>query len=204
MIQGQINLGDDAGNLIHDISKRDDVYNIVELGTWNGMGSTLCIIKALIESNKKKNFISIELYKNMYEIAMSNLKNYGFIEYVNLLNGRIIDYEDVFWFDHNQIDFSKDGHARLWYAQDMENLKNMENVIDQLPKSIDFLILDGGEYTTYPEWIKLKDRTRIVALDDSTILKCSRIRKEILESGQYDVIYDNLELRNGFSLFQKK
>jgi hypothetical protein len=204
MIQGQINLGDDAGNLIHDISKRDDVYNIVELGTWNGMGSTLCIIKALIESNKKKNFISIELYKNMYEIAMSNLKNYGFIEYVNLLNGRIIDYEDVFWFDHNQIDFSKDDHARLWYAQDMENLKNMENVIDQLPKSIDFLILDGGEYTTYPEWIKLKDRTRIVALDDSTILKCSRIRKEILESGQYDVIYDNLELRNGFSLFQKK
>lgn len=213
-MSGQINLGDVAGDLIFEVTKRDDVKNIVEIGTWNGMGSTNCVIRAIIESNENKNFISIEMYENMYNMALENLNSVQILnesgqfkrlsDYVTLLNGSIIDFEDVFWFDHSEIDFDTDEHAQQWYNQDLSLLKISKNVLSELPQQIDFLILDGGEYTTYPEWVKLKDRTRIVALDDSSILKCSKIRKEIIESGCYDTLYDDLKLRNGFSLFQKK
>jgi|688.fasta_scaffold25334_8 hypothetical protein len=213
-MSGQINLGDIAGDLIFEVSKRDDVKNIVEIGTWNGLGSTNCVIRAIIESNENKNFISIEMYEDMYNTALANLNSVNVLnksgqnkqlsDYVTLLNGSIIDFEDVFWFNHSEIDFNIDEHARLWYDKDLSLLKISKKVLSELPEQIDFLILDGGEYTTYPEWIKLKDRTRIVALDDSSILKCSKIRKEIIESGCYNTLYDNLNLRNGFSLFQKK
>lgn len=209
---GQINIGSISGDIITEICKRDDVTNIVEIGTWNGMGSTLCVIKGIKESKLSKNFISLELYEDMFREALKNIEDD--IRFVNILNGTIISIEDTKWFDHSIVDkIIGDGcdqmgisseHSRLWYQKDMDNIKNATNVFSSIPDNIDFLILDGGEYTTYPEWIKLKDRTKIVALDDSNIFKCARIRDEILLSGEYNTLYDNLSDRNGFSVFEKK
>ena len=198
---GQINLGSIEGNFIYDLTKREDVNTIVEIGTWNGLGSTMCVIKSIIDSNQNKNFISVELYPHMYSDAKSNIKDY--LDYVTLLNGKIIEFEEVYWFDHNILDIKNDAHANLYYNSDMEFLKNGVNVLDQIPEKIDLLILDGGEYTTYPEWIKLKDRTKIVVLDDTIVLKCSKIRKEILNSNEYNTLFDNPHMRNGFSIFEK-
>jgi len=198
---GQINLGSPAGDVIFKLSKREDVINIVEIGTWNGMGSTMCVINAIKDKPNKK-FTSIELYPDMYEVAKKNLGDN--LQFVRLLHGRIIEYEEVFWFDHSTIDFNTDGHARLYYKKDLEYLKVMNNVLDQLPEKIDFLILDGGEYTTFPEWEKLKSRTKIVALDDSNILKTSKIRSQLINDNEYEKIFDDLHYRNGFSVFERK
>jgi hypothetical protein len=208
---GQINIGSVSGDIITEMCKRDDVIDIVEIGTWNGMGSTLCVIKGIKESKISKNFVSLELYEDMFREALVNIGDD--INFVNLLNGTIVSFEDSKWFDHSIIDkIINDGydqmgissaHSRLWYQKDMDNLKTANNVLSSMPDNIDFLILDGGEYTTYPEWLKLKDRTKIVALDDSNIFKCARIRDEILSSGEYITLYDNLSDRNGFSVFEK-
>ena len=55
---GQINLNDEAGSYIFNICKREDVQTIVEIGTWNGRGSTLCIYEAI--KNTEKKLISLE------------------------------------------------------------------------------------------------------------------------------------------------
>jgi hypothetical protein len=199
---GQINLGTRWGDLIYKLTQREDVNTIVEIGTWNGEGSTMCVIKSLIDSKIKKDFISIELYPDMYEKAKLFLSPYK--TFVTLLNGRIINFEDAFWFDHSILNLNHDEHARLYYKKDLDYLKTMNDVFGQIPEKIDLLILDGGEYTTYPEWVKLKDRTKIVVLDDSNILKCKKIRQEILDSKNYDTIFDDLNIRNGFSVFEKK
>ncbi len=199
---GQINLGTIEGDLLFQLSKREDVNSIVEIGTWTGLGSTMCLIQGIINSGKKKEFISLELYPEMHWLSIENLFKY--LEYVKIINGKIIEYDDVFWFDHNKLIKSNDLHAKLFYKKDMDYVKKIKNVLDSIPKHIDLLVLDGGEYTTYPEWQKLKDRVKIVVLDDTNILKCSRIRNEIISSNQYDIIYDNLYNRNGFSVFEKK
>lgn len=198
---GQITLGTPLGNIIYELTKREDVQNIVEIGTWNGKGSTLCVIQALVDIGNRKNFCSVELYPKMYYEAQSFLKEYS--NYVKLLHGKIIEYDEVFWFDHSSLDFSRGSHAALYYREDLLYLKHSRNVLNELPETIDLLILDGGEYTTYPEWIKLKDRTKIVVLDDSAILKCQRIRQEILDSNQYITLHDDLEDRNGYAVFQR-
>jgi hypothetical protein len=198
---GQINLGTIEGNCIYELTKRNDVNTIVEIGTWNGLGSTICVLQGIIDSERFKNFVSVELYPNMYGESKFHLRDY--LDYVKLLNGRIIEYEDVFWFDHSIIDKTTDAHANLYYESDLELLKNSENVLEHIPSEIDLLILDGGEYTTYPEWLTLKDRTKIVVLDDTRVLKCSKIREEIINSGNYKTLIDELHHRNGFSCFER-
>jgi len=200
---GQIRLNELEGDLIYKTVVNYKPVSIVEIGTWNGLGSTKCVIQAIKDSNlTTTKFVSLELYPEMYNEAICNLTDEA--KYVELLNGRIIDYDETFWFDHSTIDFSKDLHAKLFFEKDLEYLKTQKNVLSSLPEYIDLLILDGGEYSSYPEWIKLKNRTNIVILDDTAILKCSRIREEILFENKHEILYDNLNARNGFSIFKRK
>lgn len=197
---GQINRDTTLGELIFNLTKRQDVKNIVEVGTWNGMGSTKCILDGL---TNEKYLWSVELYPNMFEIAQTNLKEY-ITPNVTLLNGSIINYDEVFWFDHSEIDLSGDRHAKLWYEKDLKLLKESINVLDKLPSKIDLLILDGGEYTTYPEFIKLRDRSKVIVLDDTKILKSKRIRLELMNNNDFVMIDDNQNERNGYSIFERK
>lgn len=205
---GQINLGSPAGDMIYQLCRRADVNTILEFGTWNGLGSTQCVIKALKDSKSAKHFTSIELYEDCYQLAKLNLKDD--LQYVNLLNGTIVTHDDMNWFDHSatlnsihtgDMNDVQTAHATLWYAKDLSRLLTAKMLISQIPSKIDLLILDGGEYTTYPEWFKLKDRTKIFVLDDTKFLKCRRIREEMLLSSDYTVLHDDLTDRNGFSVF---
>jgi hypothetical protein len=65
------------------------------------------------------------------------------------------------------------------------------------------LFLDGGEFSTYLEWEKLKEFTKIVVMDDITQLKTKKIHEELLIDPQHDMVYFSRE-GNGFSAFIKK
>jgi hypothetical protein len=199
MSQGQILRGTHFGDLIYEIVNKKNVTNIVEIGTWYGLGSTKCVIDGIINSEDKKNFITIEMYDEMCEVAKNNLKEYS--NYFELLKGTILNPEDINWFNFEDLDQSI--YQRAWYDSDLNLLKISENVLDKIFDKIDFLILDGGEFTTYPEWQILKDRTSIVALDDTNVLKCKKIREELLNNPNYKIITDVNSDRNGYSIFEK-
>ena len=206
-MEGQINLKTPLGQFIYNFVYRNEVIqNIVDIGTWNGMGTTLCILKAL-EDRKAfdTNLYSLELYENMYKIALANLKEY-ITKFKNfkLLHGKIVNLEDIFeWFDHSSINFVRDQHAAIWYNKDLYSIYKAPNVLNMLPSQIDLLILDGGEYSTYPEWLKLKDRTRFFILDDTKLLKCKKIREEVISNPEYTVLFDIQHDRNGYLIGYK-
>lgn len=207
-MEGQINLGSPLGDLIFKLAGRKDVKTIVEIGTWNGLGGTRCVLEAI--KGQGKDFTSIELYPEVYAQAVLNLKSYG--NQVKLVKGSIVSTGDLAWIDFAAIRQAINTgqgpeeihieHARQWFNQDMELIRKATNVIGMLPKSIDLLILDGGEYTTYSEWVKLKDRTRIFVLDDTKLFKCKRIREEMLSNGKYEVLVDEQNYRNGYTVFE--
>ena len=92
-----------------------------------------------------------------------------------------------------------------WFNEDISNLIATPNVINFIPEEIDFLLLDGGEFSTYPEWLKLKDRSKIIALDDTNTTKCKKIKQQILSGKHpsYEIIIDSND-RNGFMFLRKK
>lgn len=218
---GQINLGTRLGNVIYEISKRNDIENIVEIGTWNGLGSTLCVLTAI--RGLSKNFFSVELYDDMYMQAIDNLRLHISLQthdgyttdrsgQLKILNGSVVDFDDIACLDFSNIRKSIENgigpselhleHARLWFEKDILAVKNSVNIIDMLPQHIDLLILDGGEYTTYYEWLKLRDRTRIFILDDTKLFKNKRVRDEMLANEKYRVLIDEQEDRNGYAVFE--
>ena len=69
---GQITITQKIGSLIKELTERKEVKNIVDIGTFNGLGSTLCIIHGMDDS---KELWSIELYPDMYQQSIENLSS---------------------------------------------------------------------------------------------------------------------------------
>ena len=195
MIQGQMLENSKRGSMLKSVIQEYKPKNIVEIGTWKGLGSTMCILNAI---DKNMHFISMETNLSFYEIAKKNLKNY--LNDFKLLRGKIIESEDVL---HFISDKNLTTEQQSWLKEDLDNMNTSENIYNQLPKVIDFLLLDGGEFSTYPEWLKLKDKTIIVALDDIRELKCNQIYRELLNDSNYSLLEETSE-GNGFCIFIKK
>jgi hypothetical protein len=92
---------------------------------------------------------------------------------------------------------------KIWVHEYSENVKNCPNVFTEIPLEIDLLLLDGGEFSTYSEWLILKDRTKIVCLDDTGELKTKQIYDELLHDDHYILLEDTQD-GNGFCVFIKK
>jgi hypothetical protein len=182
------------GMAIKNILDKYQIVTIVEIGTWKGMGSTKCIIDSLKPGMK---FISVESNLDFHKIAIKNLSKYS--NKVKLLHGTIVNEEDLNIFVSDK-ELNPD--QKEWLKDDILNLKNCENILSKIPSSIDFLLLDGGEFSTYSEWLTLKDRTQVVALDDISELKSFKIHNELLSNESYQLIFLTEE-GNGFSIFKK-
>jgi hypothetical protein len=199
-IKGQILKNSLFADFINKTIKEYSPKNIVEIGTWRGLGSTKRIIDAIADNNLDCDFISLETNKIFYDEAKQNLKEYT--NRVNLIYGRVIEIIDV----ENFIVSQELSHQEQgWLNEDIANFAIAPNVLSSIPEEIDFLLLDGGEFSTYSEWLKLKDRSKIIALDDTNTTKCRKIREEILsdKNSIYEIIIDSND-RNGFMFLRKK
>jgi len=197
-------MNSDFGKNIAALSQISET--VVEIGTWNGCGSTRCVIAGMEKNllcDKVRSFISIELVKEMYDQAIVNVPENG---YTKLLNGTIIEPKDLDWFDvEKHLASCKDverQHFELYYEKEIQAISDVKNVLDQLPEQIDLLILDGGEYSTYPEWQILKSRTSIVALDDTHLLKTKKIQEELVNDPEWHMFWQSSS-RNGCAIWRR-
>jgi len=195
---GQININSQAGRWLYDLSNQSNIFNIVEIGTWNEMGSTKCIYDAIKGTDKK--LISLEINSEMYNLAFDFYKDKKEVE---LLFGKITDeLIDLKKLDQSFFEDYSFNVKNSWRDQDLINLSKCENVLHLLPKKIDLLVLDGGEFSSLSEFNILKDRSSIIFLDDSKepTIKNFLVRRELLKTSK--LIFEDLNDRNGFSIFK--
>jgi CRISPR/Cas system-associated exonuclease Cas4 (RecB family) len=195
---GQIQTTSEAGKWISSICRENQINNIVEIGTWNGMGSTKCVFDAIENTNKK--LFSLEINKEMHETAKLFYKDKSEVE---LILGKITD--ELIDLNYLNEKFFSDYSFEVknsWREQDKINLSNCQNVLNQLPEKIDFLILDGGEFTSFHEFNLLKNQSSIIFLDDvnQPCIKNYLVREELLKTAK--LIHENLNDRNGYSIFK--
>lgn len=194
---GQITIDSWFGNFLYQICKTTpDIRTVVEIGTWDGMGSTDCIIRGLQESNRDNiSFVSLEANESMHNAAVSAWKN-RLPQWASLVHGRIVEESDM--------DFSELSEQEIaWFAGDVDSMRTCPNALSMIPKNIDLLFLDGGEFTTQAEYSMLSSRASVVVLDDSTSRKCRNIRQAVISSKEkYSLLFDYPEIRAGVMGFK--
>lgn len=196
---GQLSSSTVEGRLLTNFINRYNIKNVLEIGTWNGLGSTKTILDALIKNSPNFNFISLETDKIFYKQALINLDKYLGTNF-RILLGRIIEIEEIP--NENDIDFEKFGfnkNNKEWLVQDLRRYKKTKNIYNQLPKNFDLILLDGGEFSTFPEFLKLYKKTKYICLDDTNTYKQYEVLKFISKNSKN---FNELESTNRFSIYE--
>lgn len=197
---GQISPDMPVGKSIMKYIKENDFKTILDIGTWNGLGSTRCFLLAL-QGNNTTQFISLETNKDKNETAKKNLANL-LTNNTNLLWGSILKSEEITNIEEIFPEFTNNSEFKRWHSIDVLNIDNSPYIMDKIPNELDFVLFDGGEFTTYYEFKKIFPRCKqFIALDDVNVSKCAKIRDFLKNQPNWKEI-EYMNERNGFSLFR--
>jgi len=194
--KGQINDGDFA-NRINEFAKDLNNTTFLEIGTWNGLGSTKQFVDELIMRHDDYEFYSLECNSEKCNSARNLYVN---LDKVFVLN-EVIYNEDPKNFYEIFPQCQTDVMFKKWHEVDMENMKRCKLFLerDNLPEIFDVVLLDGGEFTTYFDFQELKDKCKYLLLDDINVAKCTKIVEEIKSQPEkWEIIEENITIRNGF------
>jgi hypothetical protein len=185
------------GSWIDKLCRDEKQVSYLEIGTWNGLGSTKCFVDTLITRKSPFIFYSLECNKEKSSYAASLYKN---ISNVHILNEVIWNVEpDNFYDIFPQC--KTNTTYKHWHKVDIENMKKCNLFLKRegIPDIFDVVLLDGGEFTTYHEFQSLKTRCKYLLLDDTNSDKCKLIVKEIVSFPQtWQILEHNKTERNGF------
>lgn len=197
---GQI-CNDSFSKYITEFALNKKYKNYLEIGTWNGLGSTKAFIDGLLKRNDNYCFYSLECNKDKSVDAKNRYNKYHKVHILNevIWNEEPSDFYEIF----PQCLTNK--MYKRWNEVDLINMKKCKLFLNRtnLPKIFDVILLDGGEFTTYHEFQKLKNRCKILMLDDINTDKCKLIVKEI-ENNPNWIILKKENVRNGFLIAENK
>ena len=195
---GNIRRDTKSGRLIENVIYEHSLRKILEIGTWNGLGSTNTVIDILEDLNEDYSFISIESDKIFFDQAKKNLKK-KMNKNIQLKLGRIIEIDELP--DIENINFGEVGlipKNKEWFIQDLRRYKKVKNIYNELPSEFDLVILDGGEFSTYPEFLKLYKKTKFIALDDTETYKQYDVLKFIKNNSGFKLVSET----SGFAIYK--
>jgi hypothetical protein len=193
---GQVKLQQGLGQYIRKYAADSRFSRYLEIGTWNGGGSTVCFA-AGFESRTDDGFIlkSFEVNHEMYEKAAGIWSNNKHIE---LIHGHILrtipTLEEAMAIHPSMVS--------EWHTADIKNIESstFTDVSDFNPEVV---CLDGGEYITYFEYKQLKSSANVFMLDDISVAKCSLIVKELTADPEWRTVANIPTERNGWAVFER-
>ena len=167
----------------------------LEIGTWNGLGSTKAFENGFKNRNDNYIFYSLECNKDKSNDASKLYSNNNKINILNevIWNEEPDDFYKIFpELKNNEL-------YNHWNNIDIINMKNCNLFLNRqdLPDIFDVILLDGGEFTTYYDFQNIKNRCKILMLDDTETNKCKLIVKELFSDSKWKIIKQVNE-RNGY------
>lgn len=196
---GQI-CNDDFSNDIREYASNTKFKTFLEIGTWNGLGST----KAFVDGFKNRDdgyiFYSLECNKDKW---LDAVKLYTGNYRINLLNEVIWNEEPHDFYKIFPQCLSNDMYKH-WNEVDLINMKKCNLFLSRpnIPEIFDVVLLDGGEFTTYYEFQLLKNRCKVIMLDDVKADKCILIAQEIISDPTWKIIKRG-DVRGGYLIAEK-
>jgi hypothetical protein len=207
---GRVNLDTELGMLLRALARQPDVLVCVEIGTWNGEGSTYCIAQGLHETSG--HLVGIELNPVFYEQAVRFYSDKALpVEIINGLALSLEDYPDPEHFEGQARDTfwerTDPGSYKRWYVEEREMARcagrvNVLRDIVEREGHVDLAFLDGGKFTSTSEFVFLEPHIRrYVVLDDTSAarsIKNAAAREWLQSSPHWKIVRDELDQGNGW------
>lgn len=197
----------DIGGWLQRLARDKSFSSYVEIGTAHGLGSTRVLMEALSERDDESALWSLEALESSYLMAVNNWQQHAARPRLKLLHGVIIKPDEMMTWEEvvaHPLYGKVQDYCHKKYPTYKDICNNAPFVLESLPKTIDVLLLDGGEFSSYAEFRKLEARTNgVCVLDDSHhAIKNYNTREHLEQSPDWCLVVNNPNSRNnGWCVF---
>ena len=96
----EIHMNEKFGKEMYNTILQYNLNNILEIGSWDGEGSTTCIVNAMIQLSGDKKLHCVEVDKNKFNILKQRFSK---IDFVKCFNSTSISYNDLLYKDFEDV-----------------------------------------------------------------------------------------------------
>lgn len=203
---------------IYRYAKTEPVSTVLEIGSSSGDGSTEAFVLGIKENPNKPTLFCMEISKPRFALLNQRYGHLPYVKCYNVSSVALSDFpteEEVSTFIENtRTNLDMFGGRKVvlgWLRQDIdyvnfcggaplagiEVIKNENNI-----KYFDMVLIDGSEFTGQAE-LKMVYGAKYIFLDDINAFKNYSNYHQLLRDSNYQLLEENVSLRNGYALFKK-
>jgi hypothetical protein len=199
MNTGQIQMSQPFGQWIAKVSADPRFTRYLEIGTWNGRGSTYCIYQGFKGRTDSPVLQSYEI--NTERIAEAK-SIWASVPWIKILYGRVLRNEQCPTYREVSQRFPNANAS--WHAEDVKNFWDSPYIAPEDPEVV---LLDGAEYLTWYEFDRVfKDMAsvQVFLLDDTKTDKTPAIAAYLSAHPDWVQIAGSDTERNGWAIFERR
>ena len=203
----EVTLSDSLGKAIYRTIRDYGFTSCLELGAFDGDGSTQVFIKAL-SNTRHPRLVCLEGKPERFKNLIENTRDYPWVESIcgstlSFDDFSLSDFDkDVWNTPFNKLKFPYE-LVKSWWEEDLTFLKNVPSgYLKSSTENFDVVLIDSGEFCGYAEFRLIKDRTKCLMLDDVfSAFKNNRVHQELLADKEWKLVYQDPAIRHGASIF---
>lgn len=207
----EITKNDKFGKAIIDCIVKYNLANNLEIGSWDGAGSTQCFIEGMLKLNQPIRLNCIEIKESRYKDLCLNTQYYNWIHCHNTTSinvNKLPTFEDIWNSNFNGIKYhpsSTKDKVKEWYQDDRNLMAGFnESFLEGNKDFFDGVLIDGGEFTGFQEFKLLRDRTKVFFLDDTySAYKTKQASYELSIDPEWRLESFSNTIRNGYAIYVK-
>lgn len=218
--RGQVQPHSRFSEVLYQLAR--EAKGILEVGTWEGCGSSLILAKGLLDQRTKgaRLLQTIEADRTRAAAARQVLGGLGVVNVTTgaaSLAADIYPLNDVMYgaLPPAMHDRDRSEYARWWHGERARTTASSESVAGHtLPVAelcashlIDVAVLDGGEFFGRADLLEVLrhcQQLRYVALDDTKTFKNYHTRRKLLAGGSgWRVSAEDAHERHGWAVFKR-
>jgi hypothetical protein len=199
-------------------------HRYLEVGTWNGYGSTRCFYEGFKERRRRNPEGSVDYHLDSLEVNRDKWAHakalYADVPEIRVHHARLMETYPSFETILEELrDFGMERNTegclslealRHYHDVDLVNVNSTTlfetnyRYDEDDPFEFDVVLLDGSELFSYYDFQRIRHTTRVVVLDDCRVTKNQKVYHELRrDDTEWRLVGENLQERNGFAVFER-
>ena len=203
----EITLQDEFGRAIANAVWTFRLADVLEVGSWDGTGSTSVLIAAMSNLDIPQRLTCLEADPARHALLQRTAAPVPWVTTVcqHSISSTAYtpkSFRDVWESPYNRLRYPED-MVRKWWDRTIATTPSTPGYLETLcDRRFDAALIDGCEFGGYDDYRMLRERCRVLMLDDAFhAFKCTQAHDELRRDPRWSCVWSSIFVRNGASIW---